>query len=138
MRSDMLNLYFWINQINIPSKQDLHMKRLFTSSSCWTPLLGCACAVVYVVLLVKLHNTGVFQGSAWKLIVVIAHFCSMCCNKYETMPYLFVLWPAFSCYSLSLSAQGRNGRSNNKNTTTGFIVLLLLRVFHSLENVSAH
>lgn len=138
MRSDTLNWYFWMKAINIPSKQGLHMKGLFSASACWTPLLGCACAVVHVVLLVKLHNTGIFQGSARKLIVAVLRFHRTCCNEYEPRPYLFVLWPAFSCHSLSLSAQGLNCWSNNKNTTTSFIIFLLLRIFHSLENFSSY
>lgn len=128
MRGDTLNWYFWMKAINIPSKQGLHMKGLFSASACWIPLLGCACAVVHVVLLVKLHNTGIFQGSARNLIVAVVRFHRTCCNEYEPRPYLFVLWPAFSCYSLSLSAQGPNRWSNNKPTTTSFIIFLLLRI----------
>lgn len=52
-----------MKEINNPSKQDLHMKWLFTASAGWVPLLGCVYAAVYVVLLVKLHNTSIFQGS---------------------------------------------------------------------------
>lgn len=95
------------------------MKQLLSATACWTPFLGCACAVVQEVLLAKLRNIGIFRGNACKQIVAVVHFCPMCCNEYKPMPYLFVLWPAFPCYSLFLSAQGLNRGSNNKKHDKG-------------------
>lgn len=48
--------------INIPSKQDLQIKQLFSSGAHLTPFLGCLSALVHVVVfLAKLHNTAFFS-----------------------------------------------------------------------------